>query len=386
MAAADYGLAKRYFSPNQQDEEGVFLGPKQAKVDQIIGAIRRTVQTGRVPKAVILGVFGIGKTQFIRYAAQNLSDVARAVYVECPPCHRRSRFVDIQNVILRKLGRDFVLELFGQAIKTAETRGVSFDSLFGLDEKELPTVIKAGVQKDKLILWRYLSGEKLRPTEINQLSAVHPQIYEDQAIWILNAIAKLVRLLENRQLILFFDEFENTVGISGDSLAMFREAVRGLVDERSSVGTVFVISGRDEGDLPVAVTDEAIKRRIGLPNYILFSEYTPNELEVLIKEVISHARRSDFHVADVMSKLKGSQEKVNESTYPFSETATKNIVQFVVYLRKHGKIDAIRPKEALMIMDEALAVADAKTVVLDSNLVDGITKRFVTEMGAMGTI
>ena len=109
---------KESLAIDPQKDGSVFLGPKKEPVNRIIEDIRQTVNSGRLPKKVVMGVFGIGKTQFIHYTMNKLEDVIYPVYVEVPPTHRRSRFTDVYNVVLRRFGKDQVLDLLIDCVKS----------------------------------------------------------------------------------------------------------------------------------------------------------------------------------------------------------------------------------------------------------------------------
>src|SRR3989442_13037125 len=320
-----YGLSKGYFTLNPKEEHDVYLGPRSSDADLSIGHLRRIMKAGRAPKAIVYGVFGVGKTQFTYYLMHKLSDLSRSVYVECPPFHRRSRFTELHNVIMRRLWRDYVLSLFDKAFASI-SGSHSLSKTLNLEE-DLASTIRTGFESDhRSLLWRYLTGEKLKSAEIDAIDAVRAQIYEDDAVSILNSVALQVRNFESKQLLLFIDEIENTEPLSGDSLGMFREALRGLVDEGNAVGVVFTASGREMADLPVCITDESVKRRIGMPNYISFRELTQDELKQFIYEVIRYRRTIDFDVSSAVRKMRTSGESVTGLSYPFTEEAIGSVV------------------------------------------------------------
>jgi len=375
----NYGLARGYFTLNPREEHDVYLGPRSRDADLSIGHLRRTMRAERAPKAIVYGVFGVGKTQFTYYVMHKLSDLSRSVYVECPPFHRRSRFTELHNVIMRRLGREYVLSLLDKAF--ASTGGSrSLSKTLNLEE-DLVSTIRSGFESDhRALLWRYLTGEKLKSSEVDGIDAVRAQIYEDDAVSILNSVALQVKAFESKQLLLFIDEIENTEPLSGDSLGMFREALRGLVDEGNSVGVVFTASGREMADLPVCITDESVKRRIGMPNYINFKEYTHDELKQFIHEVIQYRRAKDFDASSAARRVRVPGENVTVLSYPFTEEAISSIVLAVTNLRDTGQTDAVRPKEALSVMDNALAYAlEKRAPAIDSQLVSVVSKVQETE-------
>lgn len=362
---------KESLAIDPQADGSIFLGPKKEAVNRIIEDIRQTVNVGRLPKKVVLGVFGIGKTHFIYYTMHKLGDVIYPVYVEVPPTHRRSRFTDVYNVVLRRFGKDQVIDLLVDCIK-AKSKVLS-------SEPELTRIITKS-SKDPLsfLLWKFLSGSKLTGSELRQMDMGHPTIYEDEAVWVLNLIGDAILRRENKPLVVFFDEFENTAPIQGDSFNMFTEAVRGMVDESSKIGAIFVASGREVADFPGTITDDPVKRRIGAHNYVNFTEYTKEELVQFMEEVVLYRRQSQVSIKDLIESSKTTEE-INGRTYPFTRNALELIAQMIYDLRIDGKLPSLRPSDALNFMNacvqELLATHNLR--IIDSNFAMNVLSRRV---------
>jgi Cdc6-like AAA superfamily ATPase len=357
MDVRTYALTTGYLTPKARDEGDAFVGPRRKWADEFIAHLRRIISSGRVPKAVIYGPLGVGKTHFLSYISSGLAELAKVVYVETPPLHRRSRFTDLHNVIMRKIGRDYSMGLLSKAVLEADKGSIELHSVLGVDP-DIATIIRNGLTSDKSVLWRYLSGEKLTSGEVRQLDAVSAQLREDDAAMILNMIARLVRRTEKKQFLLFIDEFENTSSLMGDSQVAFREALRGLMDESNDTGVVISNTAREMDDMPLPLTDESVQRRIGFPNYRLFPEYTPEDLLALLREIITFRRDDKAEVTKMVKKAQSTtKESVSEENFPFTQQALEMAVNTVFELRQLGRTDSARPKEALDILDSALSLA-----------------------------
>jgi Cdc6-like AAA superfamily ATPase len=366
-----YGLEKAYLTPNPRAEARAFVGPRRATADSFVEHVSRIIKIGRVPKAVLWGAFGTGKTHFGYYVGLKLAEIARVVYVECPPCHRRTKYSDLHAAIMRKIGREYALGLFEQTIREANRTGKPLAEALGLDQ-DLTAVIRGGFGSDRTTLWRYLSGERLGSREVRLIDAISPQIREDDAVAIVNSIAKLVRSQESKQLFIMIDEFENTHALLGDSLMMFIGAVRGLVDESSEVGVVFIASVRSLDEMPFIIVEDPVRRRIGLTNFMEYKEYTRKELEELIHQLIEFRRVKGFSLDQVLKEDIGNiNENITAKTYPFTQEAIILAIDKVFELRESGDIPSIRPKESLDLLDYALATGvEDETAVLGSEFVE----------------
>lgn len=360
---------KENLAIDPQRDSSIFLGPKKEPVNQIIEDLRHTVETGRLPKKVVMGVFGIGKTQFIHYAMNRLQDAIYPVYVEVPPTHRRSRFTDVYNVVLRRFGKDQVMDLLIDAIR-AQSKVLS-------TEPELTRIIaRSSSTPLNFLLWKFLSGSKLTGSELRQMDMGHPTIYEDEAVWVLNLIGDAIQRRENKPLVIFFDEFENTAAIQGDSYNMFTEAVRGMVDESSKIGVVFVASGREVADYPATITEEPVKRRIGVENYINFTEYTQEEIVQFMEEVLLYRRKPEVSIERLIEASKISEE-INGRTFPFTRKAIELIAQTIYDLRIDGKLPSLRPSDALRFMNACVqaVLANHDLRIIDSNFAKSVLSR-----------
>lgn len=352
---------KENLAIDPQKDGSIFLGPKKEAVNRIIEDIRQTVVVGRLPKKVVVGVFGIGKTHFIHYAMNKLTDLIHPIFVEVPPTHRRSRFTDVYSVVLRRLGKDLVMNFLTDCIIS--------ESPVMANEPELSRiVIKSLKDSQSFVLWKFLSGSKLTSRELRELDIGHATIYEDEAVWVLNLIGDAIQRREKKPLVVFFDEFENTAAIQGDSFIMFTEAIRGMVDESSKIGAVFVASGREVADYPATITDEPVKRRIGIHNYITFREYTKEELVQFMKEVLAYKRRSGVNIKKLVESSKTTEE-IDSVTFPFTRQALELIVQTIYNLRMDGQLPSMRPSDALNFMNvcvqDLLAVNNQKIIDLN---------------------
>jgi len=379
---ATLGLNAGYISLNPRRDPSLFLGPRKESINEIIDQMIITIDTSRVLKKVILGPFGIGKTQFIKYAMNKLKDVAFPIYVETPPCHRRTRFIDIHSVIMRRIGRKFILDHLKKTIDLANDKGITIYELLQIEERDIGYTIENNIGINDIMLWRYISGIKILAADVRILEVLTNQIYEDDSVWILNTIASIVNIFYDKQLVIFMDELENTANIFGDSRVMFTEAIRGLVDESSYVGMVFVVSARSIEGIPIALTDEPVRRRIGISNYEPFKEYNKEELDGLIRELILYRRNKEVNIKDILKNL-SEEEYKNTSTdiYPFTNKAIDKIIEVVYKLRKEGLIDGIRPREALSIMDDSVAYAlQNKLHLINEENVKIVSERYLKDI------
>jgi len=352
-----YGLKLDYFVINPKKEYQIFFA-REEEFNRFLTDLKATMDSGRVPRYVVFGLFGVGKTQFLLHLKHELSSKAECVYVETPSCHRRTRFVEFYRAIVMALGRQTVIDMLAKGIQSVQQNRKSALEI-GLSEDLANIISTALANNQEFTLWRWLVGQKLSASDAASLEAVRQELADEDAVTILNSLAVLNVRLNRKPLLLLIDEFETTMYISGDAMVSFTEAMRSLVDEGSQVGAVFALTARALAEMPSAISREPVVRRIGITNYIQFREYNESELEQFIHQVIAYRRDENFNVRNAVASIK-STEAVTEKTYPFSREAIEEIIKSVVLFKEQGKIEAVRPKEALEIMDKALRMATEK--------------------------
>ena len=352
-----YGLKLDYFVINPKTEYQVFF-VRDEEFKRFLGDLNATIDSGRVPHYVIFGWFGLGKTQSLLHLKHELATKADCIYVVTPSCHRRTRFVEFYKSIINALGRQTVIGMLTKGINLIHQNKKQVSEI-GLSEELADIVSKAVDTNQQFALWRWIVGQKLSPSEAASLESVKRELSDEDAVVVLEALAVLNVQFNKKPLLLLIDEFEHTAQITGDAKNIFTEAIRTLVDEGSHIGVVFALTGRSMSEFPSSVADDSVKRRIGITNYISFKEYSETELEQFILQVIKYRRDNQFDVKKALSAI-SLHETVTEATYPFTREAIDEIVRSVVLFKEQGKIDAVRPKEALEIMDKGLRMAVEK--------------------------
>ena len=345
-----YGMEEEHYVINPREESGIFF-VRENEFQKFYQDLLATFDSGRSPRYVVFGFFGVGKTHFLRHLEHQIAERAHPLYVATPASHRRTSFVEFYASIISELGRSHVTELITEGVKKpAKLREL------GLSEDLVYVIENAVKAKENFLLWKLLTGVRLKSSEADRLESVRNELSADDAAIMLNVISSLYEAKEGKPLLLLIDEFENTGHIGGDAKITFTEAVRSLVDEGSRVGVVFALTARALSEMPSPVAEEPVRRRIGLTNYLEFKSYNEAELRSFIMDVIRYRREPRFDVKKAIASIK-SKENVTEDTYPFTFEAIQEIVNSVLLFAEQQKIEAVRPKEALDVMDKALRIS-----------------------------
>jgi Cdc6-like AAA superfamily ATPase len=369
-----YGMKEEHYAINPRTEHAAFF-VRQSEFKRFYDDLLGTLASGRVPRYVIFGSFGVGKTHFLYHLKNQLSEKATVIYLQTPPSHRRTSFIEFYSAIISEIGRSQVNALLAQGLKKPERM-----KDLGMNEDLVHVIETATSKGEEFLLWKFLSGIKLKATEADKIEALRPELTADDAVAILNTLSAMQRESGGKPIVLLVDEFENTGHIGGDAKIIFTEAVRAMVDEASKVGVIFALTARSTAEMPAPVIDEPVKRRIGLTNYLQIRDYDEAELAELAHNVIHYRRDPKFDVKKAIAAVK-TDEKVSPESYPFSEEAVQQVVSSVIVFAEQGRIDAKRPKEVLEIMDRALREATSKKAeFISSKTIDEVREDVVEAM------
>lgn len=369
--AEKFGMREPNFQIEPSKDSQVFFG-KEELANRLVESIKRRLMVGRTVKAVFYGDLGVGKTQLLHHLAYRLGENVHPIYIKCPAFHRRTTYVSgLHSVIASKLGFDFIFQLIGRAIGGLMTEPVGLS----LRNRELERVIREGWVRDRDALRKFLGGARLTASEMKAIGAIHPQISEDEAVGFLDAVAELVRRIHGKKLLLLIDEFENTNVLRGDPLTMFTEAIREMCEEGSTVDVIFAATHRSVEENRI-LSNPTVKSRIGHMNYFEIEEYTEDEMRDLVQKVIEYKRSPNFDVGAAISKLATkTDERLSIRWFPFTEEAVNELIEGLKLLKDDGIIPALKPREALNIMDTALAIAvENKKDFIDSAAVRDAVK------------
>ncbi len=373
-----YGLTREYLKPNPKDEPLAFFGPRRESAEKITQEIREAVETNRPIKMVIFGLYGIGKTHLVFNVISQLGNLLETFYLECPSCHRRSRFIELQSAMMRKIGKAAFMKNLRSCIEEFQGQSSRIQNFLEIDA-DLVEVLKSGLVEDESLLWRYLIGGKLTSAQMIVLSAVKPQIDDLEASKIISITAKLFEKYEGRKILFIVDEMEKTDPLMGDSMTAYRDTVRDLMDSSNRAGILMISSARDLQDFRL-LNDDPIQRRIGLNNFKRFRPYEEDELLQLMKEIINSKRKEGFQIKEKISSVK-TNESLDKNNYPFTEEALNEILRFVKYLIDNGigNIPGLRPNELLQLMDIAISKAKRqKSSVIDKKIIEKIETDFTS--------
>lgn len=369
-----YGFEQNYIKPIPNENPDIFVGPRKASALKIASDIKSVIKSGRPCKMIIYGVPGIGKTHLANYLMILIRDTVESLILECPSMHRRSRFVELEAVMMEQVGKVNFMKKIQNCFDGFEGRIVDVENFLGITA-DFAEILKKGIEEGGTLLWRYLLGQKISPAQMIALSAVKPQIDDIDATKVISITTKLFSKYENKKLLFIVDEMEKTKPLIGDSLNQYRDALRALMDPHNSTNILMLSTARGFEEFRL-VDSEPIRRRIGLHNFKLFKDYEDDELIDFMKDIIQARRTKDFPLKNKIDKIK-IQEKIDEKTFPFTEKALIEIRECVHYLFDNNVVEAFSPGYLLELADFCLDRAQEENLeVIDSKFVKSVEKEF----------
>lgn len=365
-----FGLTQEYLKPDPMKEPRIFVGPRKKSAERVVNDIKSILESGRPVKMVIYGLFGVGKTHLITNVKEKILKFVEPYYVECPSLHRRSHFRELEEVMMKKIGKAAFMQNLRKCFE--EYQGQTSEIVFFLDtDADFVEVLRKGIVEDEGLLWRYLLGQKITTAQAITLSAVKQQIDDLDAVKVISITAKLFEKYEGKKILFIIDEMEKTNPLMGESMSAYRDSIRALMDISNDASILMIGTARDLDQFRL-LNDDPIKRRIGLHNFKIFKDYDEGELLELMTDMIKIRRKPEFPIKEKLKTVK-TQEKINEDTYPFSEDSLKEIIAHIKFLADNNMIAGIRPSELLDLMD--LCISKAKEN--DSQIID---KKIIKEV------
>ena len=185
---------------------------------------------------------------------------------------------------------------------------------------------------DENLVWRWLLGSTSSSSELTALGvSSHLKEADPQMlVKILGTIGRLFAIYNNKKLIILLDECERWENLSHEALASLNLGFLRLADKSNKdVSIIWSISTEAGGwEAETTVLEKAVIDRIMRRNVIQIPWLDLSDAQRFLRDVIQYVRDPK---CDVKAKLrdKPPTEKVDDTTYPFSEEAIEQIINII---------------------------------------------------------
>lgn len=328
-----------------------------------------------VPKMVVYGSFGSGKTQTLYHlkhfllnekpeaCKQNL----RILHVDLE-MHSKSDCSDWHLQIMETLGKEitakWVDSLFGQVQNLdSELRTLFRDNNLAEAVKNLRVGGDTG-----LFAWRWLCGQRLPAGDLERLHVTR-NLGDIGAGDLVNALVGIGRLAERNgeKVIFLMDEAEHFTRVkTGDQSESIHTYLRKLAEPwNSSFGFILSSYALTLDDMAEIVVRGDVRNRIGENNFV---EIPPlpsiKDVQIFLKELL----------AELVEQNKAEQKIQNESlgvsleTYPFTAEAFSMLCEFA----SQDPTKAL-PRNLIKAVNEcAISAWDDRKPIIEPNIVNEI--------------
>jgi DNA polymerase III delta prime subunit len=341
--------------------------------DRMKKQINRGFIDPQVPKMMIYGAYGSGKTQTLYHLAYELDANPPASCKGKP--HAVHLDIEIQSKSMADQWHLQMMEALGMAtvqgwLQQLYSQTAHFDPevdrLAG--DPNIAMVFKELRGGQAFNAWRWLTGQKLPAGDLQSLKVTRNlvDVGVGDMVAALQALGNLARSV-GACLIFFIDEMEELINIrQGDAAQSWHQYTRKLSDNsNSSVGFVIGFKAVTVDEAPKMIVQEDILSRISRQNLIeLETLSAPANVKTFVEEMLKHL------IEQPKAEKLIQKEKLPSTikTYPFTATAFDLLCDYACQ-------DAIKstPRNIIRTINEcAIAAWDSQKKVIDDDIVNEI--------------
>lgn len=351
-----------------------YFGRKQL-ADRMHKQISRAFIDPQVPKMMVWGPYGCGKTQTLYYISYWLK-TNKPVSCKGTP-HTVHLDIEMQSKSTAASWHLQNMEALGMQtmqnwLSILLSKSVSFDQEVAKLTGD-PNIIQIFSQLRGggdlgFTAWRWLTGQKLAAKELQEIKVTRNlgEVGVGDMVAALQACGNLAKAV-GEALILFIDEMEELQNVrEGDAAESWHQYIRKLADNaNSSVGYVIGFKADTRDDAPrVLIRDDVVSRMSAINLIELETLPSPANVQNFVKEMLQH----------LVDSAKASQRIQDEGlastidTYPFTSSAFELLCDYACQ-------DVIKstPRNIIRTINEcAIAAWDAQEKVIDDHIVNEI--------------
>ena len=337
--------------------------------------IARAFIDPQVPKMMVWGPYGCGKTQTLYYLAYGLENSKPTSCKGTP--HVVHLDIEVQskstaaNWHLQNM-ESLGMQAVQQWVKNLFDNSTDFEKEIGKLTSD-PNVAKVfshlrGSGDLGFNAWRWLSSQKLTAKELQEISVTRNlgDVGVGDLVSGLQSCGYLAKAV-GECLIFFIDEMEELQNVrEGDAAESWHQYIRKLSDNaNSSVGFVIGFKADTRDDAPRVLLRQDVISRVGAHNYIeLDTLAAPANVKLFVEEMLAHLIDQNLANQRIQSEGLSSTTK----TYPFTASAFDLLCDYACQ-------DAIKstPRNIIKTINEcAIAAWDAQNKVIDDGIVNEI--------------
>lgn len=351
-----------------------YFGREEIK-KRIQSQIRRAFVEPGIPKMLIYGSYGSGKTQTLFYIQHFLqSGMPWKKTFAIHPIHldlemrSKSNYYDWHLQLMEKLGKETVTKWIEDLIRRSLHIDDELKAIFGdLNIVQAVSRVREGGDIG-FTAWRWLCGQQLSNRELEQLRVTRTlgQIGSGDMVNALVGIGKLAEA-DGEKVIFFMDEAEQFRNVTNpDAVQSLHDYVRKLAEPaNSTVGFVIASYAITVDDMPELLARTDVRQRIGEINIV---EIPPlpsvRDVQVFLKELLSELIDRPKAEAKIQDEGLG----VALDTYPLTSAA-------IDLLCEYASADPIKclPRNIIRALNEScIATWDEDKPIVDESIINEV--------------
>lgn len=361
--------------PKINSEDARFYFGREQLKDRMHKQISRSFIDPQVPKLMVWGPYGCGKTQTLYYldywlthdTPMSCKGSPHVVHLEIE-VQSKSKASDWHLQNMEALGMESVQgwlqDLFG--------RSGNFDQELDKLTRD-PNIVRAfghlrGSGDLAFTAWRWITGQSLTAKELETIKVTRKlgDVGVGDLVSAVQACGNLARAVE-KCLIFFIDEMEELQNVrEGDAAESWHQYVRKLSDNaNSSVGFVIGFKADTRDQAPEMLIRGDVFSRVSPNNYIeLETLAAPANVKQFVGEMLEHLVDRD----QAEPRIQSEDLSASIETYPFISSAFELLCDYACQ-------DVVKstPRNIIRTINEcAIAAWDAQQQVVDEDVVNEI--------------
>lgn len=357
-------------------EDAKFYFGRKEIMTRVKGLLRRSFIDPKVPKMVVFGPYGCGKTQLLHHIDYILANEPPET-LKLPPhivhleieMKSKSDHRDWHLQMMEALGMGVVKEWVENLSKRVGNIEEELESIFE-DPNVSEAIRKLLIGGVEYTSWRWLCGHELSPRDLEQLRVTR-NLGRIGAGDMARCLISIGRLAEKNgeKLIYMVDEAERFTAVrTGDETQYLIDYLREIADKsNSTVG--FIIAGTAQAfeDLPELFLTGAVRRagRIG-PDHYIDIPFLPavDDVMIFLRELLTEL----VDQAKAEGRIRDESLEASLETYPFNSESFDVLCQYAT----EDPTKAL-PSHLIHCVNEcAISAWDEKKFIIDTMIVNEI--------------
>ena len=360
-----FGLERDNLLLNPIDDSEFYAPRSDIDVNKLVENLRVDLEAGLTPKMVFWGPYGGGKTHTLGKVQRSIGKLAsvHSVYIRCPTLEPRETFADFYEATFSGFGEDFTINLLwklcDQLIKKYGLRDDRIDlemrSILGDEELAKAISHLSDRSFDKSELWRWISGVKLSSGELKRLGVTKSlsEVRPLRLARFMTTMGNLMKYLEDKILVLTYDEMDRIKDLRPESAFTFRTAYTYLMDPmQTNVSIFYAFSAELAKDIPELMKGPVIDRVGGLESQAVMEipALEDRDVEDFVASILNYLRDPNVDLNEMLKKAqKETNETLTKALYPFTKEALDDM---------KGKIATLTPRRIMFSLTRAMSRAN----------------------------